>query len=87
MAPKATVAEEAEQPFIVGDGDLWVRDPDYLDPENQAQGALAAMNSVERGQWVLLGSGGDGTDRPYTQTWQRIGPEKGKETPNLRPIK
>ena len=67
---EAVTTEQAAPPVILGDGELCVFDPDYFDPEVEATGVLAIQHSVERGTWVLIGRGGDGS--PYTRKWESV---------------
>ena len=72
-------------PVMLADGDLAVLDADYLDTSLEAVGVLAIMHSTERGQWVLIGRGGEG--EPYTQTWERIGADAdAKPRGKLKPV-
>lgn len=67
----------------LADGDFVVLDPDYLDPRGEAQGVLALLHSIERGQWVLIGKGeGDG----YSQEWVAVGAKADKK-PGLSRVK
>ena len=86
MTDEAEIPEEeveAERPLLMGDGDFMVLDPDYLDPACEAVGVLAILHSLDRGQWVLMGRGGEG--EPYTQTWEAVGAEA-KNGKRLRPV-
>jgi hypothetical protein len=73
-------------PVMLNDGDFAVLDADYLDVSLESQGVLAILHSLERGQWVLIGRGGDG--EPYTQTWERIGADTDAAKPRgkLKPV-
>lgn len=71
--------DEEERPFLLSDGDCMVFDPEYLDPEMEPVGVLAAQFSMDRGLWALHGFH-DAAGR-YQQEWREVAPERGKAGP------
>ena len=82
MADDDQIEVEQEQPVSLMDGECSFRDWDFLDPEAEVEGVLAAQYSIDRGLWVLVGFAGPAG---YAQEWRQAGAERSPA--KLRPVK